>query len=615
MRFGPLKYILAGLCLWPFASGAAGFDSKTLVEIAHRHQLPLPPKAARLVLAHTGWWSVLGNQSTSKDPGIYSPAFLLAEQDGGPVVVLRGASRETLENHRQDPSWLPFSTKKIEPKLGGHVVSFNRLSAFVCAVQLASIGEEKLAESVWESFSTAQIWSDGRPFDQIREQIKNPSLLLGRCLFDYRRNQLLQAGADWKDIHAKIGALFSEFPALKQERYRQEVYEGLTAALKAATPRGGSVEELLVLWSKEPVQLNGFGLFKHDETKEPGTPLSKIILRGAEAVPELISLLEDKRITAHEVPRINNSPARLQSVGELALQLLKTITGISGGSPWSEPAKEQFTVWFDKQRQTGEMAALVQAAFVRSEDKITGVNETPMFVLAQKYPEKLLSLTSEFSAQAKDDAQPFSLAEAIATSSLPLETRVRALADFARLGSLEHKRCVLQNLAKIDAKRCAEILIPLLETLPMDSQGEYWTCPEAAFSHVVMEMEDDATWKKYLQVAKRSSIGLRMEMMNPLNYAYIGNKNRNRRLAFLATFLDDKNLRVIGKEEGKFGGPCAAFTIPKITVGDFAAGQLASMLGLADRPDEFWTPAQWEKLQRDVRRKLSEEALPDYTSP
>ena len=235
-------------------------------------------------------------------------------------------------------------------------------------------------------------------------------------------------------------------------------------------------------------------------------------------------------------------------------------------------------------------------------------------VLAIKFPGRLAGLCSEFSANATSEAQPYSLAEAVVKSTLPKGDRIRVLTEFAQRGSLEHKRCVLQNLAELDQQRCAEVLVPILDNFPADSSGKYWTCPEAAFTHVVMQIEDDATWRRYLRVAKRSSIGLRMEIMNPLCYDYIGAKNRERRLAFAAAFLDDKALRDTSSNADKFDGPSAAFTFPKITVRDFAALKVASILRLGDCPDEFWTDAQWTALREKVGQRLAAEKLPDLGS-
>ena len=95
-----------------------------------------------------------------------------------------------------------------------------------------------------------------------------------------------------------------------------------------------------------------------------------------------------------------------------------------------------------------------------------------------------------------------------------------------------------------------------------------------------------------------------MEMLNPFDYTYIGDKNRERRLACLVAFLDDRELRDDSKDKEKWDGPCAAFTFPKIEVRNFAAMQIASILKLGAHPDEFWTARQWNELRKRVRTEL-----------
>jgi hypothetical protein len=421
---------------------------------------------------------------------------------------------------------------------------------------------------------------------------------------------VLQPQADWLEIHARMKNLLDEFPAL-EDKSRNEVFDGLSAAINAKEPRPDSTEALLLEWSHRPSGMRHQGLFHQEKEDETDSPARKIVLSGANAVPDLISLLDDPRITAHESPAIMNAPARIQRLGELARRLLEEITGIQPSSANREEEIAAFRAWLDNERREGEEAALVTAVFTRKDGKITGVNETPALTLARKYPEKLLTLCREFSKNAVPEAQPFALSEAIASSRLSKEVRVNALAEFAEQGSLEQKRCALQNLAKLDDRKCAEILVGLLDRLPTDASTPYWTCPEAAFTHVVMELEVDDAWRTYLQAAKRSSVGLRMEIMNPLCYTYIGEKNRERRIAFAAAFLDDDSVRDMSSDPVKYAGPCAEFTIKKIVVHDFAALKIASILRMPDNPDEFWTSLQWTDLRKKVRERLVAEKLPN----
>src|SRR5438094_10114 len=70
-----------------------------------------------------------------------------------------------------------------------------------------------------------------------------------------------------------------------------------------------------------------------------------------------------------------------------------------------------------------------------------------------------------------------------------------------------------------------------------------------------MLIQDVSIWLQYLRAAKRASVGLRMEIMNPMNYTYIGQINRCLRLAFLAAFLKDEAVRDASGGLEKFQAP------------------------------------------------------------
>ncbi|HEY3354338.1 MAG TPA: hypothetical protein VGQ83_13885, partial [Polyangia bacterium] len=64
----------------------------------------------------------------------------------------------------------------------------------------------------------------------------------------------------------------------------------------------------------------------------------------------------------------------------------------------------------------------------------------------------------------------------------------------------------------------------------------------------------------------------------------------------------------------RFTGPFAAFTFPRITVRDFAAAQLASILDLpGERPDQDWSPQRWAALRGRVAAALASAHRPGPT--
>ncbi|PYJ61339.1 MAG: hypothetical protein DME24_06615 [Verrucomicrobia bacterium] len=605
-----------GLLAPLFAVGSDSFPAKELIRISSRHQMPMSPKEARLVLAHTGTWQGLGNFS-SLYPAIYSPASLLEEKPDGSIVILRGTEQQTVKKTWDErPLWLLFSDVVVEPKPGGYVTDFRRLSAFVCAVQCAAREDPGSAKAIWNRMSEAlketDDFSDGEPNEPASIELQNPRLLLARCIFDHYSKQILKEPSDWPGIYGRMKSLFRDFRQLKTLE-RLAVRDGLAAAIKAKPSTPDSTEALLVEWSRDPG--SSWDIFEQQGPNKNNAPARRIILRGLDAVPDLIPLLTDCRITAHGYPAVMNSPSGIRLLGELADSLLAEITGTNATSLEGRPDGKAYRQWLERCRRVGEEKALAEGIFERRGEKITHVRRGPAEILAQKYPEILSGLCEEFSSKASPDAEAFYLAEAITRAKLPIETRVQVLAGFAQRGPLAHQRQILQELAKIDAAKCAEILLPILQKLPEDSEGPYWTCPEANLAHVVKRLEIDDVWREFLRAAKRSQVGLRLEMMTSMSYGYpyTGPGNRSRRLAFLATFLDDVTLRKMPHdcEQSKFKGPCAAFTFPRITVRDFVVLQIASILGLPDRPNELWTPSQWTELLRKVRSRLADETLPN----
>lgn len=142
-----VPWMLVAALVFPSATRAEDPDFKKLVEIAKRYEIPMPPKEAKLVLAHTGGTMVLGNSSTNRDPGIYSPAFLLSTADGT-TMLLRGTLKEPLRE-RGRINTREFDLERVERKLGGFVPEFDRASSIICAVQLAERGELETATALW----------------------------------------------------------------------------------------------------------------------------------------------------------------------------------------------------------------------------------------------------------------------------------------------------------------------------------------------------------------------------------------------------------------------------------------------------------------------------------
>ena len=567
---------------------------KELTELAARHQIPMPPMSARLVLVHTQSWHQLQIPSTGGDPGIYSPAFLLEEKSDGSAIVLLGTERRTIPFRLGEPSTRKFSLDRVKGTRRGYETRFADLSTFVCAVQVAAREDLRAARGLMERFA------EDNP-----DRLKNAPLLLADCAYDYQRRRLMEGSATWRDVRVRMAALFDEFPKLRT-RERRELLRDLAATLGAKPPKAGSVEALVLDWAGQPGGIDnypGWELFRERGSNDSShTPARQIALRGFEAIPDLIALIEDRRVTSREVWGRNPSMFR---TGEMAACLLTEIVGhgTNGAQPWQQ--------WWENARKGNERDYFNSAVFLKRENRITRVSGTVAHIIASKWPEDLPRLCEQYTALAGPDVIPSDLAEALAEARMPKDERVKALESFASRGSLDDRRFVLLTLARLDSKKAAEILLPLLDKIPKDATGEAWLYRQPYFAQLVLEIDDDGIWKEYLRIVRLSSIGLRVQTLGNVGFFPSGDKHRARRIAFLAAFLDDEAVRDASSDPKAYAFPSAASEFARIAVRDFAAVQIATILGFNDAPDRDWDAGQWAKLREKVRLKLSDERLPN----
>ncbi|QDU42363.1 hypothetical protein Mal52_08190 [Symmachiella dynata] len=587
-------------------------DFPELLKIAERYDLPLPPEKAPLILAYTDRTTLTGDSSTSHDPGIYRPAFLLEKLPNGQARVLMGWNTTVVStdaDHR--PSTRPYSLQPQQAKPKGYVLECNNMSSFVTALQLAQRSEMEKAKDIWEQVNAAEYFETRNAGEDLGEYRANPQVLLAHGLYLHLYEAVLPANADMKTILKKLFQLKREYPDLfsdDEDLYypyrRTRFVRDLGLTIAAETAPEGSVEALLIGWGNQNNKFWHLGFFD-DHNIDSARPAREIFLMGAKVFPELNRLSKDQRLTRQlDWAFVMRRPAERIRLGQLATQLSE----VMAGSQKSETATSLG-------KQKGWEKEFFEKAAVDLENRrISGFHEVPLWILGQKYPQSLMTICSKIPSRASRDARLFELAETVANSKLTSKEKTEALVGMSeRLSDYSRKRSVLQQLARVNEERCIELLQPVLAQLPKDVNETYWTCEAAGYTHVVMQLQNDRIWKDYLEVAKHSAVGLRMEIMDPMNYSYIKDENRNRRLAFLASFLDDTEIRDPSIDAAKYEGPCAAFTFGKITVRDFAAMKIASVLDLEERPDEFWTQDQWSQLRQRVRTALNREDLPTLT--
>lgn len=581
-------------------------DLPTLVKIAERYGLPQPPADAPLVLGATGWTTSTGNRSSAHDPGLYRPGFRTGTgKDGHPLLLMGWETSSPGMGVEHRPPTRPFS---LEPQAAaplGYVLDCGNMESVVAMVQVARRGDQNTARAIWASIQGVQYFREPIFQEGVGRLRKSPTLLLGRCVYEYLLQSTLTNDVDLGSVHGRMTELAKEFPALFNAadwagQERVAFLRDLGTTVAAPKPAPGSVEALLVSFGNVHDRYGRSDYFS-DDWKDRNEIAQAIFRRGLEAIPVLDALSHDLRITRHISQAFMKKAEERLRLGQVAARLLDEITGSQGRS----------AVTSLKDHSRPELEFFSDAALTMRDGVITHLHPVPLWILGETHPEALSRICGMIPAGCDAKVQLFDLTSIVLGSKLSPDAKTQAVTGLAqRLKKDERLRPVLQNLAKADPKGCAALLLPILKGLPEDVEEAYWTCAPASYQHVVMQLEIDEVWKEYLQAVRKASVGLRMEMMNAMNYGYIEQKNRSRRLALLAEFLDDAEVRDRNASATKYQGPCAGFTFPRIEVRNFVAEKLASLLRLPSAANEFWTDEQWADLRTKVRERLKEETLP-----
>jgi len=326
---------------------------------------------------------------------------------------------------------------------------------------------------------------------------------------------------------------------------------------------------------------------------------------GFAAVPALLEHIDDPRLTCGMTEGFNNFPSWPRRVSDLVSDLLQDLSGGELGADWLKRqnglgvAIKSARDWWSGAETKGEEPWLAEGAVAKANNDESFPNACHLRILQARYPQRLADVLR---AQMKDrpKAQIHPVISALKESRLPDAEKTALFKLAAAHRNPETRRMGLMALVKLAPSFFNAEAIKAFDGMADDTERLYWTSPEASLSHLALVTEDAAVWAALLRAAKRAETGLRMELMNPMDY--VGESIKSRRISFLAAFLDDISRRVIPpQDEGKFSGPCAGFTIPRLRVCDLAAMKLARILGWKDSPDETWTETQWDDLRHRAR--------------
>ncbi len=545
-------------------SAAQAQDLATLVDQYKRNDLPFPPPAAVLCIHESGPYIVNGQ------PVKYRHLVFALDKptDEKPMKCLVGIVEWTPSEGDKVTPVSPDDPKAKETEEVAFLDGFEFNVDFVMALQCEARGWNALANHLLKRSTS---------------DYRGPASV-AHVAWQYWRDQFTKAKNNRPQIVQRFKSL------LKDERLGTAENKQLVADMestliqKSPTDRIERLIESLIDYSGG------------DE------PIDKLTRAGFDAVPQLIKHLDDHRLTREIHPRINNWAPHHGRISEHVANLLE---GLMLKERHFTVTKEAAAEWWKNAQKIGE-EAYVRSKVLPEDKNAQWPSDGPLHVIQAKYPKYLPEL---YGLALKDYSKMYSdpIADALVASSLSRQDKIQALLQGARHRSLDHQRSALFHLLDLKYDGFVPLLVKTLDSLPVTPDGPYWHSV-GAFATLVARSKSQGAWNALVRTTKRVDLGTKMEFMNVMNYGCgcCEDTPLAPRVAFLRGFLNDKTVRDVTTNREMYDGPCAGFYFDRIVVGDFAALQLASLLGVKADADPSWTATDWRHLQSRVDAKLAE---------
>jgi hypothetical protein len=333
-----------------------------------------------------------------------------------------------------------------------------------------------------------------------------------------------------------------------------------------------------------------------------------LVEEGFAAVPAVIDHLDDTRLTrCRGAVQASGLEDHLR-VCDVANAFLLGLAGEGaeeegfGGQEGRPIGKAAAQAWWEKASKVGEEAYLL-AHILPRDNKAEWPHDHPLRVLVKKYPKDLPKLYRDV-VDGRPRIQSWPLAEAVALSALPLGQKVELFLHGARTKQGWHRLAALQHLKGLAPERFLALLLDNLDGLPETPEGPQWESPAGYYAAWVVQTDDPRAWRALERAARRCDVGQRTELLAVLGYRSFGQRQRQRRVALLAAFLEDAAVMDAPSNPGKSPRPLAVFGITRLEVRDLAAWGIASVLGMPADPEPDWGPKEWAELRSRVRQAI-----------
>ena len=550
--------------------GADPINLDDLLKEYQAHGLPLPTKTAKLVKYNTGWSSV--DKDNNRLGNHFAIGFeLQSATEGKKQILLLGTILIG-----------GYECQEIKPVVDSlKGLRYDEDTDLIHAIQCHSRGWDDLARFLY-----------ARSQQDVEEKPQ-----LNTIAWSYWIGQVTEPKIDRAPVAKRLNALMAIDKTLDTEFHRSLI-KSLELSLVPSKAKRGSIESLVDALVDDSTT-RGFGGCTQSEQ------FWKIAKLGFDAVPILIESLDDERLTRSTLQGVNNIPTRNLRVQDIAGDLIQELANreLTKGTE-DIVQKSDALKWWETAKKRGEESYLLENMLPsKPEDKRDYIPSLRLAVLNFKYPQHIPSLYRTV-LEKRSDVDSWSLAEALAESKQPDKLKKELFLLASLHSDYRHRRPGLGFLAKWDPKSFDRILIETLESLPKDVSGTYWLDDGAHIARLALETDDPRIWPVLEKVVHRSSLGLKMEMMDCLCNRE-DKRHLSSRMKLLAQFLDDDTVRD-RKSNEKYDGPCAGFHYRKIELRNYVATQLAALLDIPIEVDEKRTPIEWAAIRDRVRRKWAE---------
>jgi hypothetical protein len=550
--------------------------------------MPLPPDGAKLVRFATGW--------RQEEKEYYSFGFLLKKgSKKEDAVVLCGAREITVEDPARvqeiKPDLRSLTDLFEDPGIPGEAKFLKITDYLPLSIQFYDRGFNEVADRLLELARK----NDERP-------------LKGRLVaeaWEYWKHRVSTPKIDRTPIAEGLHAIILLDKELDTVENRVFV-RALDASLVPSKAKQGSVEALID-------DLVDFGSDSREAYEQKTDRYSRIRKLGFEAVPALIQHLNDDRLTRSYRPTtfFNNSitPAHFVTIRALVGELLCDNAGRQAAKEWDDPpSKAQVQQWWEVAKRNGEEAYLLQNVLPKEDERIQP-DSSLIETLALRYPNHLASIFRTV-LEKRHDLDTQDLAIAINKSALPKEVKIE-LFSLAAMHKNYHHRCLsLGFLSELDNRQFSRLLLATIEGLPKDLDDHYWACAEVRAANLIIHTDDAKVWKALETSAKRSEVGLRMELIRLKDYGDLSPQTRQVALRFLASFLDDSTARDVVSNKEKFI-LCAGGDYKRLEVRDFAALEISRIVGTDVPVNPERTPKEWAKVREKAMEAVRIESSGD----